>query len=63
MRWWLIELGGELSRQSAVTQTVKVTLEPRMFDETTGEPLEFLIDAAEESSSPESGANERPLEG
>jgi hypothetical protein len=63
VRWWLIELGGEFSRQSAVTQTVKVTLEPMMFDETTGEPLEFLVDAADESTLPESGTSERSLEG
>jgi hypothetical protein len=63
VRWWLIELGGEVSRQSAVTQTVKVTLEPKIFDETTGEPLEFLIDAAEEAASPESRTGEIPLEG
>ena len=63
VRWWLIELGGEVSRQSAATQTVKVTLEPKIFDETTGEPLEFLIDAAEESASPESRVGESPLEG
>ena len=63
VRWWLIELGGEVSRQSAVTQTVKVTLEPKIFDENTGEPLEFLIDAAEESASPESPFGEMPLEG
>lgn len=49
VKWWLIELGGELSRQSVVTQIVKVTLEPKMFDESTGEPLEFLIDAADKS--------------
>ena len=63
VRWWLIELGGEVSRQSAVTQTVKVTLEPKIFDEKTGEPLEFLIDAAEESASSESRPGERSLEG
>ena len=34
VKWWLIELGGEVSRESVVTQTVKVTLEPKMFDET-----------------------------
>src|SRR4051812_31854180 len=45
VRWWLIELGGEASKQSAVTQTVKVTLDPILFDE-KGEPLEeVLIDA------------------
>jgi hypothetical protein len=63
VRWWLIEIGGEVSRQSAVTQTVKLTLEPRIFDETTGEPLEFLIDAAEESGSSESPVGETSLEG
>src|SRR5262245_2769040 len=46
VRWWLIELGGEVSRESVVTQTVKVSLEPVMFDE-AGQPLEFLIDAAD----------------
>jgi hypothetical protein len=63
VRWWLIELGAEVSRQSAVTQTVKVTLEPKIFDETTGEPLEFLIDAAEETTPPERRGGEMPLEG
>ncbi len=44
-----------------VTQTVKVTLEPRMFDE-GGEPLEFLIDAADQPASPPAGrAGEVPL--
>src|SRR5262245_33710230 len=45
VKWWLIELGGELSRQSVVTQTVKLTLDPKLFDE-QGEPMELLIDAA-----------------
>lgn len=64
VKWWLIELGGEVSRESVVTQTVKVTLEPKMFDE-DGEPLEFLIDAADdESASPSAGAaGEVPLDG
>lgn len=63
VRWWLIELGGEVSRESVVTQTVKVTLEPKMFDE-LGKPLEFLIDApGEGTTSPEGGEGEVPLEG
>lgn len=64
VKWWLIELGGEVSRQSVVTQTVKVTLEPKMFGE-DGEPLEFLIDAADdEPASPAPGAaGEVPLDG
>jgi len=62
VKWWLIELGGEVSRQSVVTQTVKVTLEPKMFDE-DGEPLEFLIDAADDQSSSPSAGGEVPLDG
>jgi Trypsin-co-occurring domain 2 len=63
VRWWLIELGGEVSRESVVTQTVKVTLEPRMFDE-AGEPLEFLIDATDKPPiSPKGRGGEVPLEG
>jgi Trypsin-co-occurring domain 2 len=55
VRWWLIELGGEVSRESVVTQTVKVSLEPVMFDE-AGQPLEFLIDAADQpGGAPEGG--------
>jgi hypothetical protein len=63
VRWWLIELGGEVSRESAVTQTVKVSLEPVMFDE-HGQPLEFLIDAADNPGhgSGEGGAGEVPLD-
>lgn len=62
VRWWLIELGGEVSRESVVTQTVKVTLEPMMFDE-SGQPLEFLIDAAEMPAGSPGDANEMPLDG
>lgn len=46
VHWWLIELGGEASRESAVTQTVKMKLEPVMFSE-NGQPVELLIDAPE----------------
>jgi hypothetical protein len=53
VKWWLIELGGELSRESVVTQTVKLTLEPKLFDSQNRE-MELLIDAAyaETSDSP-----------
>jgi hypothetical protein len=46
VRWWLIELGGEVSRESVVTQTVKVTLEPVLVND-RGEPVEILIEAAD----------------
>ena len=62
VRWWLIELGGEVSRESVVTQTVKVTLEPLIFDD-HGKPLEFLIDAADEADGlPEGGEGEVQLD-
>lgn len=46
VKWWLIELGGEVSRESVTTQTVRVMLEPTMLD-AQGQPMEFLIDAAD----------------
>jgi Trypsin-co-occurring domain 2 len=33
IRWWLIELGGEVSRESVVTQTLKLSLDPVMYDD------------------------------
>lgn len=60
VHWWLIELGGEVSRESVVTQTVKLTLEPVMLDE-SGRVKQFLIDAADEG--PAGGrAREVPLD-
>jgi hypothetical protein len=44
--WWVLELGGEVSRESVVTQTIQVSLEPVIVDE-AGQPLEFLVDVAE----------------
>ena len=46
VKWWLIEAGGELSREKVATQTVKLTLEPVMFDE-NGQQVELLIDTAD----------------
>jgi len=46
VRWWVVELGGEVSRESVVTHTVKLTLDPRLIDD-DGEPQEFLIDASD----------------
>lgn len=60
VRWWLIELGGEVSRESSVIQTVQVTLEPVMIGE-DGQPLEFLIDAPEAPAGA-AGDGEIPLD-
>ena len=46
LKWWLIEAGAELAREKVATQTVKLTLEPAMFDE-QGQQVELLIDAAD----------------
>jgi hypothetical protein len=48
VKWWLIEAGGELSREKVATQTVKLVLEPVLFDE-NGDQAELLIDAAEDA--------------
>jgi hypothetical protein len=61
VKWWLIELGGELSGQSVVTQTVKLTLEPKLFDE-QGKEMELLIDAAYDELASEAGPEEVPLD-
>ena len=57
VKWWLLELGGEVSHETAVTQTVKVTLEPRFFDE-QGQPLEVLIDAVDRPDAGADGSDE-----
>ena len=44
VHWWLVELGGELSRESVATQTIKLTLDPVLFDN-DGQPVELFIDA------------------
>jgi Trypsin-co-occurring domain 2 len=44
IKWWVITAGGEASRESVSTQTVKLTLEPQMFDD-EGNVVEFLVEA------------------
>jgi Trypsin-co-occurring domain 2 len=47
IKWWLVELGGERSTNSATTQTLKLVLEPLAFD-ATGRPCELLITGADD---------------
>lgn len=61
LKWWLIEAGGELSREKVATQTVKLTLEPALFDE-TGKQVELLIDAADDVDGPSTGNGEQLLD-
>jgi hypothetical protein len=57
VKWWLIEAGGELAREKAATQTVKLTLEPALFDE-NGNQVELLIDAADDAETGDDGGEE-----
>ena len=41
-KWWLLEAGGEMSRQLGSTHTVKLTLEP-VFADDRGETAEFFV--------------------
>ena len=49
VRWWLIEAGGEASRQLSATHTIKLTLDPVLVGE-DGEPVEFLVSDRDEPS-------------
>jgi Trypsin-co-occurring domain 2 len=51
VKWWLIDAGGELSREKVATQTVKLTLEPVLVDG-NGLQTELLIDAADTDEEP-----------
>lgn len=55
IKWWLIEATGEYSHQSVATQTVKLTLEPVVFD-THGAKQEFYIDARDSDTPLNDGA-------
>jgi hypothetical protein len=59
VHWWVVELGGELSRESVATQTIKLTLDPVLFDN-DGKPIELFIDT-DDTDEP-SGASEIPLD-
>jgi hypothetical protein len=58
IKWWLFEAGGEVSREKAVTQTIKLTLDKN------GNVASVVIDAPDESSTiPRASASEASLEG
>jgi hypothetical protein len=46
VKWWVVSVGGERSRETVATQTLKLVLEPVLVDE-QGQQVEFLIDALE----------------
>ncbi len=61
VKWWLIEAGGELAREKAATQTVKLSLEPVLLDE-DGNQLELLIDTADDIGNSSTGDGEELLD-
>ena len=61
VKWWLIEAGGELAREKAETQTVKLSLEPVLLDENRNE-VELLIDTADDMGDLSTGGGEELLD-
>jgi hypothetical protein len=60
VKWWLIDAGGALARDKAVTQTVKLSLQPALFDEDGGE-VELLIDASADADPSAGGDGDEGL--
>lgn len=48
IKWWLIEAGGEASRESMVTQTLTITLEPVLLN-ARGEAVDLIISDRDDS--------------
>ena len=42
VKWWLLSLGGEASRESQVTQTLHLKLAPVMYDPQTGQVTDVV---------------------
>lgn len=42
VKWWLLSLGGEASRGSQVTQTLRLKLAPVMYDPKTGQARDVV---------------------
>jgi hypothetical protein len=48
IKWWLIEAGGEASRESVVTQTLKISLQP-VLRNARGEVVDLVISGQDDS--------------
>ena len=59
IRWWLVELGGEVSHESVTTQTLKLTLDPLLFN-SQGGPTELLVSDSDDPD--QAGATEQGLD-
>ncbi len=51
VRWWLLDAGGEASRQLSATQTVKLVLDPVLTGD-DGRPVEFFVADVDEPGRP-----------
>ena len=56
IRWWLLEAGGEVSREKATTQTVKLTLDPVTLD-AQGNVVGIFIDDEDTTDTPGEGGS------
>lgn len=60
IKWWLLDAGGEVSREKVVTQTLKLTLDPVLVQENPGthqvEVVDVLVSDLDESSPFDGGA-------
>ena len=59
IKWWLIEAGGEISRQSVITQTLKISLQPVFVDD-QGEVGDALISGTEDPAGDSPGDSRPP---
>ena len=51
IKWWLLEAGGEVSREKATTQTIKLTLDPVTLD-AQGRVVSVFIDDEDTTTTP-----------
>jgi len=63
VRWWVVEVGGDVSRQATAMHTVRVVLEPGVVDESTGQIGELAIEGTAGGVGEDGGSGEIRLEG
>lgn len=51
IKWWLLQAGGEVSREKAVTQTIKLTLDPVTLD-AQGNVTSIFIEGEDSNDTP-----------
>ena len=56
IKWWLLAAGGEVSREKASTQTVKLTLDPVTLD-AHGNVVGIFIDDEDTTDTPDDGGS------